>query len=590
MRSIFGHSNIEKDNPKTTKKRLSFDKLFFRIRYFSLLFPTSLKQWEKILVIIFAWVALVCILGLGFQLYFNNSHIVPKDGGNYTEGIVGKPKYINPLLCQTNDADRDICTLIFSGLVKYNSNRQIEGDLAEKWTVDKQKKIYTFYLKDKLTWHDGNKITADDIVFTIGLIQHPDYPGTLKSNWSNVKVEKINDKTVRFKLQDVYSNFLSNVTLGILPKHVWENIESKKLLTAKYNLDPVGSGPFYFEGLQIAEDSGLKTLRLAKFADYKGDLPYLDNLILKFYPTVDKLGFALEKREIDGVFDLKWDKLGGGFKDRVFNHYKLATPQYVAIFFNQQENTALENINVRSALNYSINRKTIIQEVFSGDANLIKSPILSHFPGFKKTYAKDIYNLTKARNFLKQAGFEKAKGDKYFEKDGKELEIDLTTSDQEEFVQIAEIIRQNLEKVGVKLNLHIYTAGILQQEHIRPREYQTLLFGENLGADYDLYPFWHSTQINDPGLNLSLFSNTDLDKNLERARQTNNKSKQTTAYQEIFKIVNREVPAIFIANPVDSYFVNKKIKGIEENIIATSADRFLGIADWYIKGKREWGK
>lgn len=558
-------------------------------RYFFLL-PYVLKRHDKIIITVLLWLVLISTMGLGLRFYFNHSHVVPRVGGSYSEGVVGSPKYINPLLCQTNDADRDLCALVFAGLTKYNHSREIQGELAKNWKVDKEKRVYTFSLKDNLFWHDGKPLTAEDIVFTVKLIQHPDYPGTLKASWNNVEVGKVNKKTVRFRLKDPYSDFLSNTTLGILPKHIWEKIEPKKMLTAEYNLNPVGAGQYYFEELQAKEDEGMEIVRLKRFDQYRGKTVWLEDLTLKFYPTLEKLKLALSKKEIEGTFNLKGEEGRQLIQEANFREYYFGTPQYLAVFFNQQKSDILENSSVRKALNYGVNRKRIIETVFLNEAHLIQSPILAHLPGFKKSFASDVYDVKKAEKTLDQAGWVIDKKTKLRKKDRRELHFTLATSDQEEFVQVAEMLRKDWEKIGIKVKLQIYTMGTLQQEQIRPREYQALLFGENLGPDSDLYPFWHSTQINDPGLNLALFSNKEADSILEFTRQTVSTKQQARGYQDLFGIFKREIPAVFLVNPTKNYLINSKVRGVETGMIATPSDRFLGIGDWYVRGAREWGR
>ena len=579
----------QKEFEKDHTLRSFFAKLRFYRHYFRLL-SFSLNRFEKITLIVLGWVFLISVMGLGLKFYLNHSHIIPKTGGSYTEGIIGKPKYLNPLLCQTNDADRDLCALIFSGLVKYNQERQIEGDLAKSWKVDEHKKVYTFTLKDNLSWQDGVPLTAEDIVFTVNLIQHPDYPGTLKTSWNNVRVKAISNRVVRFYLKDSYAEFLSNVTLGILPKHIWEEIPPQNLLTAKPSLNPVGSGPYAFQELQSKEDVSLTTVRLKRFEQYRGNQTYLDKVTLKFYPDQDKLKMALSKKEIDSTFDLKGADVHQLAQKSGFTEYHFTTPQYLAVFLNQEKSDLLEDSRVRKALNFAIDRKKIIQEVFSGEANLIHSPILSHFPGFRSAFAQDIYNPRKARKLLAQAGWKINPKTHYLEKAGRKLSFNLVTSDQEEFVLIAEGLRRSWEKIGIQLNLHIYTLGAFQQEQIRPRDYQALLFGENLGPDSDLYPFWHSTQVNDPGLNLALFRNTQLDRLLESARQTSRLKQKVQDYRKLFQIFENEVPAIFLVNPTKNYLISNKIKGVKTGMVVFPADRFYWIGDFYVRGQREWGK
>ena len=150
--------------------------------------------------------AIIILIGyFGYRYYINHSDSLPADGGTYIEGMAGQPKLINPILSQLNDVDRDLSKLIFSGLLAFDKNRQLIGDLAEKWEISEDEKSYTVYLRKNLKWHDDQSLTADDVVFTFQLITNPKYPGTLAANWQDVQIEKIDENTVKFNLKEVFS-------------------------------------------------------------------------------------------------------------------------------------------------------------------------------------------------------------------------------------------------------------------------------------------------------------------------------------------------------------------------------------------------
>ena len=186
--------------------------------------PSLLSKKERYFVLGLAILVIASLITWYSNYRLTRMVEKPDYGGSYAEGIVGSPQYINPILCQTNDTDRDISELIFSGLMKYDSQENLVPDLAERYAIGEGGKIYDFFLRKNILWHDGKPFNADDVVFTFQTIQNPNYKSPLIFNWSGVEIEKIDDWTVRFKLKNAYAPFLNSTTVGILPKHIWVNM------------------------------------------------------------------------------------------------------------------------------------------------------------------------------------------------------------------------------------------------------------------------------------------------------------------------------------------------------------------------------
>lgn len=521
-----------------------------------------------------------------------NTIAVPKIGGSYTEGIIGSPQYINPILSQTNDADQDIVELVFSGLMKYNSQGSLVPDLAEEYAVGENGKIYDFFLKKNVKWHDNQPFTADDVIFTIKTIQNPDYRSPLYTNWQGVEIEKIDDYTVRFILNNAYAPFSSNATVGIIPKHIWEKVRPLEFFITEANLNPVGTGPYQFKKTDEDKNGSVNTLELEVNKNYYFERPYIDNIIFKFFINEDLLIEAYNRGRIDGLgFISAQNKTKLVSKNRLDFH-QLKLPRYFAIFFNQSKSKALSDKTVRLALNYATDKKEIINKVLDGEATPIYTPIP---PGvFGHTDKTKIYDfaLEHANNLLDAADWkineETQIREKVLESDEEPtpLKITLVTTEWPELEQVANIIKEQWLKVGAGVDVKILSIAEIQQDYIRPRTYQALLFGEVLGIEPDPFPFWHSSQKRDPGLNLALYQNSDVDKLLESARETFKLEERKEKYKEFQKLVVEDAPVVFLYNPYYLYPVNKKVKGIEVENISIPSKRFSGIENWYIKTKR----
>ena len=214
------------------------------------LIPKVLSKKERYMILAFIFVILGSLISIPFTTFYHLTRATPDYGGSFKEGIVGEPRYINPLLSQTNDADRDLVSLIFSGLMKYNEEGKLIPDLAKSYEISSDGLNYTLYLKEGVKWHDGKPLTADDVVFTIQTAQNPDFGSLQRVNWLGVDVEKINDFTIILKLKNKYAQFLNNLTINILPKHVWQNVKAINFALSDFNSKPIGSGPYKFKRLK----------------------------------------------------------------------------------------------------------------------------------------------------------------------------------------------------------------------------------------------------------------------------------------------------------------------------------------------------
>ncbi len=574
-----------------------------QLRHTFKVLPSRERWLARILLIII----LVSIGVLIFNYYWGKTEGIPQVGGIYREGILGQPRFINPILAQTNDTDRDITQLIFSGLFKYDGHSQLVPDLAKEYSVSEDGLTYTVKLKKGLLWHNGETLTADDIVFTIKTIQDRAYGSPLRINWQTIEVEKIDQHTIEFKLKNIYAPFIHNLTVGILPKHLWAGISDQNFPLAEHNLKPVGSGPYKFEELEqdkserissislirnesfyLTEDKNNKNLQLDGKNALENKPPYIEKITIKFYGSQDGLLNAYQNYQVDGIGLLSasgYSQLHSRTEIR-----QISIPVYYAVFFNQSQSKALSDKTVRIALSYATNKEELIDRVLDGKGQIVDSPFLPNWPFYTDQINVYDFALEHANNILEEEGWQDTDGDgirqKEINKEEVNLEINLTSTNWPEVVQTAEILKEQWEKIGARINLEIVNSANIQQDYIKPRQYQTLLFGEVLGADPDPFAFWHSSHKKDPFLNLALYQNQDADKLLEEARQTINQSAREEKYKEFQKIITQDAPAVFLYSPNYLYAVNKKVKGLDIKKMALPSQRFSQVENWYIKTKR----
>lgn len=551
--------------------------------------PRVLSSFEKRLIFILILIIFGSLAWLGTLFYQKHVRIEPEYGGAYTEGIVGEPLYINPILAPASDTDLDISKLVFSSLLKYNEKQKQVLDLAENYEISPDQKNYIFHLKKDVKWHDGKKFTADDVIFTVQCIKNPEYQSPFRTNFQNVAVEKIDDYTVKFTLTgEVFAPFLAeSTTFGILPQHIWSGIPAKNVFLSEYNLKPIGTGPYRFSEYKKDKSTGaIKSYTLSSFNDYFGKKPYIKEITFKFYDDYPELISAYNKKEIEGISFIPAQNKSNIKKE--INYFLLKLPRYYTIFLNQLKNKILEEKEVRKALAFAIDRQRIIDEALAGEGMIVDSPVLPGFLGFNPEVQKYNYEPEKANEILHQAGWRDEDHDGIRSKNDQNLEITLTYVAEEEFSKAALIIKENWEKIGVKTNLQEIDPTILQSEYIRPRNYEALIYGQLISHDPDPYPFWHSSQREDPGLNLTSFKDKTADTLLEEARKTSDENERRLKYLHFQNILAEEVPAIFLYSSTYLYGVKKNIKGIELEYITTPSDRFANIENWYIKINRRW--
>lgn len=519
------------------------------------------------------------------HIYLNATKPIPKKGGEYVEGIVGQPLYVNPLLSQTSEADSDLTGLIYKGLFKYNVDGEIENALAESYEVSEDQKKYTVHLRKNLTWHDGESLTASDVFFTTRILQDPAYKSPLRQNWQGVTVNQVDDYTLTFDINNPYFGFLNNLTVGILPKHIWGNIAPEKFSLAEYNLKPIGAGPYAFVGFQKNSSGEILSYNLKAFSGYYEGEPYISKMILNFYPDEEMMLSAYNKKEIKGIETIDPKKIDGIKNKKSTVIKEIGFPRYFSVFFNKNKNVSLASADVRKALSYAINRKEIINQILNGKGMEIYSPFLETMDEFNGDVDKRNFDPEKAKQVLDEADW-KAGDDGIRKKKEDRLQFKIYTADWPNLVETANILAERWKEIGADVSVEILTATDLQQNYIRPREYDALLFGQDTNFDPDLYPFWHSSQKQDPGFNLAMLDNKDADNLLQDIRQEPDAEKRREKYKEFQKIIYDEAPALFLYSPSYLYSLSNDVKGVEVKNINSPSWRFADVNKWYIKTAR----
>lgn len=525
-------------------------------------------------------VSLACLLVIGYNNLFRNIITLPAAGGEFTEGIVGAPLYVNPLFAQTNDVDLDISRLVFSGLLSYDEELELIPDLAESYSVSDDQKRYTFNLRRDVRWHDGKPFSATDVIFTFKSILDENYRSPLYRTFATVQVAQVDDYTVEFILTEPYAAFLHLMTTGIIPQHVWYDIPPVTAKLSNFNQKPIGTGPYKFARL-VKEPTGMiRTYTLERNDSYYQTVPYIKRLTFKFFPDYRTAVDALINRSVDSLGFLpkdQYEKVAG--KKRIALH-DVPLSQLNGVFFNGDRADVLRDKTVRQALAYATDKQAIIEQAVRGFGVPATGPILPGFLGYAETKSYD-YNPQKGAQILLDAGW-KLDGETLV-KGSTPLRFTLTVVDQGEFPRVAELLRQQWRQIGVAVDIDLVSRVQIEKDRIIPRNYQALLYGEVIGYDPDPYPYWHSSQRVHPGVNLTSYANRRTDELLEKARQTSDFDDRADAYVAFQGIIAEDVPALFLYSPTYIYPASTDLKGIHIERVASPSDRFIGIEQWYIK-------
>ncbi len=549
----------------------------------------------RALFLFFSW---TLVISSGFLLYsLNNSLLtaVPGYGGELTEGILGSPRFINPVLA-ISDADRDLSSLVYSGLLRAGVSGDYLPNLASSYSISGDGKVYTFHMDENARFSDGTPVTAEDVVFTVSKIQDPALKSPLRASWSGVAVREVDAHTVEFTLATTYAPFIENVTVGILPKHLWQNVSNEEFPFSELNTSPVGSGPFKIDSIARTQAGIPSSYVLAPFSKYLPGKAYLSKITLKFYQSEASLVAALKGGQIEAASGLSPAEIpqlsSNSVKESPLN-------RVFGVFFNQSQSEVLRDLNVRVALDAAIDRQDLINRVLGGFGVALSGPlppnVLSESGVSTSTGATLPGGIEGAKAYLLAHGWAmgadgiltKTTGTGKSAKTTR-LSFSVSTGNVPELRAAAEYLREQWAAMGAEVDVKIFDQGDLSQNVIRPRKYDALLFGEVVGREADLYAFWDSSQRNDPGLNVALYANPTVDSALKDLRTTSDDATRASLYQTIIGELQKEVPAVFLYAPDFVYSVPNDIKGLDLGFIETPSDRFQSVASWHRETDYVW--
>ncbi len=553
-------------------------------------FDRFIHLWQVKRFIV-GWVFLVLLLPIltvfqtvNLNQYFLTSGPVP--GGVYDEGIIGTYSTASPLFA-TSKVDASVSHLIFSGLFKYDDSNKLVSDLASNYDVDASAKKYTVHLKQNIRWHDGKPFTADDVVFTYKLIQNPDVQSPFFNSWQGIRIDKIDDFSVRFTLPNILTSFPYSLTTGIVPQHKLAGIPAEDIQASKFNSTaPIGTGPFEWDGLQFGSDtaSGIATdlIQLKPYDKYHDGAPKLASFILHTYESREQLVSAYQKRAIIAIAGLETipEELHYTSDSYV---YRFPLTAETMVFFKNSEGV-MKDKAVRSALQLSVSQVEILK-IFDFQVTPARGPLLIGQLGYDKKFDQASYNLESAKTILDKAGWKYSEGSMIRSKEKQDLRFQLIIENTPEGRAVGTYLKDAWKKLGVEMQLVPQISADFRAT-VNRHDYTAVLHTISIGVDPDVFVYWDSSEADLRSanrLNFSEYNSAEADTALESGRTRSDSTTRTLKYAAFLKAWQKDVPAIALFQPNDIYITRGKVVGLVEHSINSDSDRYYSVQNWQIK-------
>ena len=543
-----------------------------------------IHRWENIRSVrrhVIGWLVLVGVLiaGVGIQLnWFQRSYSTnaPAIGGTYAEAALGPLDTLNPIYATTS-AEFSASKLLFSSLYDYDSTGHLRGDIAKSMKMDDEGKVYTVSLRQDVKWHDGERLTAEDVVFTVNTIKNPITRSTIKG-WQGIEVKEVDDYTVRFTSPSPNASFKLALTFPILPKHALDTVPPSLLRENGFGQNPVGSGPFKNRLLQIVDmTSGRKIAHMSANRDYYRGAPKLSRFQLHVYGTTDEIAKALRTSEVSAAADVAAGSVAGIDKERYDVISRPINNGVYALFNTRQE--ILQDKAVRQALQAATNAAAIRASV-SPDVAELDLPFINGQLTGSDVPKRPAYDVVKAADMLEQAGWKK-QADGKRAKDGRPLQLRILTLKDSGYEKALETLAQQWRGVGVSIDAEILDpTDRAVSERLQSRNFDVLLYTLQL-ADPDIYAYWHSSQSSQRLLNLSSYADAAADDALASAHSILDPELRNAKYISFAKQWLQDAPAIGLYQPVAYYVHAKTSQSMDPTMhLISTRDRYADVLYW----------
>lgn len=522
--------------------------------------------------------------------FFAQTHkSVPAKGGLFREGIIGRYNNANPIFA-VGSVNSSVSELLYAGLLKHDSDGNLVGDLAEKYSVSPDNKTYTVYLRKNLKWHDDQPVTTKDILYTYTAIQNPDTRSPLQSSWKGVELKVVDAHTIQFILKGELSSFPEYLTNGILPEHIFKDADYSQLRSnGRNSQNIVGSGPFKLLSVESLNSGDIaktsEKITLVSNEDYHLGSPNLDQYIIQTYNQESDLREDFKKNRLDAASSIQDPQKIVDEESDVKDESRTLNSQ-VNVFFKTSL-PQFSDANMRKALVLSIDRKRALEKL-GYPAKISDSPFLDTAFAYDPKKVQKTNQPEEAKKILDGLGWKVNEKTGIREKSGQKLEFSLTVRNIDEYKNICQSLAEQWKAVGVDVKL-----VFLEEEELRSsvstHNYEALFAAINLGVDPDIYTYWHSSQkdtVTSSRLNLSEYSSKTADSALESGRARTDKALRSAKYAQFLSAWMADNPALTLYQPRYVFLVKDPFYGFDNKVLVNNTDRYTNIHKWAVKDKK----
>ena len=498
----------------------------------------------------------------------------PAYGDTLIAGSIGEPSILIPMLAG-DSASHEVAGLIFNGLVKYDTDLSVIGDLAESWDISQDGLMITFHLKKGVKWADGVEFTADDVMFGYKTIIDEKTPTPYKEDFLQVKKAEMPD---RYTFRVTYGKpfapaLLSWGSLVVLPKHL---LEGKDIAKSDFARNPIGLGPF-----KLTRWSSGQEVVLDYNKDYFEGRPYIDRYVYRIIPDSATMFLELQYGSVDmmGLTPIQFTKQTDTpvFKEN-FQKFRYPVPAYTYLGFNLKH-PFFKDKRVRQAIAHAIDKNEIIDVVLFGLGKPATGPYVPNAWYYNPDVKKYEYDIEKAKALLNEAGWRDTDKDGILDKDGKTFEFTILTNMGNSLREnTATIIQWRLRKIGIKVRIRMIEWSTFINEFIDKRRFEAVILGWSMGFEPDQYDTWHSGKTKEKEFNFVSYNNPEVDELLEKGRRTFDKEERKKTYYRFQEILADELPYIFLYVPDATPIVHSRFKGIIPTTIGIS----YNLPKWYV--------
>ncbi len=496
----------------------------------------------------------------------------PAYGDLFIDGGIGDASTLLPPLA-SDATSHGIAGLIYNGLVKYDGDLNLVGDLAESWEISPDNLTITFKLRKGVRWHDGRPFTAQDVLFTYRVMVDPKTPTAYAGDYQQVKqAEAPDDYTFRVTYARPFAPALASWGLAILPRHL---LEGQDITQSPLGRAPVGTGPFRFKEWRAGE-----RLVLTANPDYFAGRPYLDSYVYLIKPDLSTMFMELKAGNLDrmNLTPLQFRRQTAYPKfERLYQKYRYVAFSYVYLGYNL-EDPRFADRRVRQALTHAINRQEIIQGVLLGLGQEATGPYKPGTWFYNPDVPRFPYDPERARKLLAAAGWRpNAQG--ILEKDGRPFEFTILTNQGNTIrEQAAQIIQRRLREVGVVVKIRTVEWAAFIAEFINKGRFEAVLLGWTTGQDPDVYDIWHSSKTRPGELNFIHYRNPEVDRLLEEGRHTFDRERRKAAYFRLQEILAEDQPYTFLFVPDALPAIARRFRGVKP----AAAGIDYNFPEWYV--------